>query len=510
MNQFLAIVFTCFFSSVIIAQDAKPNPCGTIQGRSPWLKEFQQSLRNGNHRSLDGEVYVGMHLRSVLNDDGSSHFPDTKLFETLCTLQEDFADTDIRFYLKSIDFVRDSEFDDHEDIREGVRKMLELNIEGGINVYIVDNPAGNCGYAAPWAGAAVGDNCNDPDDHTWAHEMGHTLGLPHPFFGWEGGISYDDMEGHNYNNPAPNTVLRKAYADVDAYFNDDFYIDTIQVEMVDRVNCYDSGDGFCDTEADYLNYRWNCDDDGVSQDIQTDPNNNKFYSDASLFMSYSLDRCSGRFSEEQSEAMKAFALDIHADISTTENPTKEVAQDAEFQLYDAYDEGLDFKDVTLQWDPVENADYYFVQLGIVPSFGVIAFDTLVSSTSFTLNELADNFTYHWRITAFNAIEFCNPAVSAGQELVFTDVSSTQDIAERNITIFPNPLGAKKELFIEGNKYSYNKYQIFNNHGKSIEGGDIKQSQSPLKININKDLRSGVYFLKLIGESGITTVQFIQI
>jgi len=497
-------------SSTIIAQQTNPFACGTTQGRSPWLKKFQKTLQNGEHRSQDGEVYVGMHLRSVLSDDGASQFPDSKLFETLCTLQEDFADTDIRFYLKSIEFLRDSGLDDHEDIRKGIRKMLELNIEGGINVYIVNNPAGNCGYAAPWAGAAIGDNCNDPDDHTWAHEMGHTLGLPHPFFGWEGGISYDDMEGHNYNNPAPNTVLRKAYTDIDAYLNDDFYIDTIQVEMVDRVNCYESGDGFCDTEADYLNYRWLCDDDGVSEDIQTDPDNTKFYSDASLFMSYSLDRCTGRFSEEQSEAMKAFALDIHAEISTTDNPTQEVAQDAEFILHDVYDEGLDYQDISFEWDPVENADYYYVQIGIEPSFGVVLFDTLISSTDFVLNELSDNFSYHWRISAFNAIEFCNPARSEGQEIIFTDVTNTKDPIEYDLKVYPNPIGSKKELFIEGNKNSYEKYQIYNSQGEYIQNGILIADQEDLKININKKLNSGIYFLKLIGEKGSTIIQFIQI
>ena len=76
------------------------------------------------------------------------------------------------------------------------------------------------------------------------------------------------------------------------------------VERVDGVNCDIAGDGFCDTPADYLNYRWNCNNQGLSNVTQTDPLGEKLKSDGSLIMSYSSDVCSYRFSEEQIAAMQ--------------------------------------------------------------------------------------------------------------------------------------------------------------------------------------------------------------
>ncbi len=78
----------------------------------------------------------------------------------------------------------------------------------------------------------------------------------------------------------------------------------IEVEKMDFSNCYDSGDRFCDTRPDYLNYRWACAPDSLSVTVQKDPNGVEFRSDATLYMSYSLDVCSNRFTDEQIEAMR--------------------------------------------------------------------------------------------------------------------------------------------------------------------------------------------------------------
>ena len=67
---------------------------------------------------------------------------------------------------------------------------------------------------------------------------------------------------------------------------------------------------FCDTSPDYLNFRWSCNEDSESYQLQTDPDGVNFRSDGTLIMSYSNDECANRFSEEQISAMQFSLLDF--------------------------------------------------------------------------------------------------------------------------------------------------------------------------------------------------------
>jgi len=322
----LIMLFFCF-SALSIAQ-SNLNPCGTVDHRSDWLKNFQRN--KGLVDTRDGEtIYVPLSVYVVSNDDGTGAISPASLLGSLCTLNDDFLDANIHFYLQDgIQYLSRSEMYSHQTTTDAALQMFDLNTPNTINCYIVGTAAGNCGYNLPYAGVVLDINCTNPDDHTWAHEIGHNLRLPHPFLGWEGGIGHDGAPVGSSNStqtfaqPAPEYVTYNYTLFKDSLIlGDTIIIDTAFVEKVDGSNCEYAADGFCDTAPDYLAYRWTCNpSSGMSIGNMLDPNGESFKSDGSLIMSYANDECASRFSEEQIEAMRANLLDEKSEYLTNQMP----------------------------------------------------------------------------------------------------------------------------------------------------------------------------------------------
>lgn len=270
-------------SVITMTAQAKLHPCGSHPHKSDWLIEYQKNPSSYSSRS-GTTLYVPLKLHVVSTDDGVGSMPIEQLYKALCTLREDYLQADIEFFLQGeVDYIKDSDFFEHESVNFGAAKMQVYNEADAINCYIVKTAAGNCGYNIPYAGVVVAINCLGSSDHTWAHEIGHNLALPHTFLGWEGGVSHDGSVAHNFDNPAPSTVTYNYTDFKDRPYPDTLIIDTAFVELVDRSNCNYAADGFCDTEPDYLALRWSCDAEGLSVVEQTDPNGDKFKSDGSKY-----------------------------------------------------------------------------------------------------------------------------------------------------------------------------------------------------------------------------------
>lgn len=305
MKSLFSLLFVLFSASMVVGQDHphknELSPCGTVAEKSSWLAEFQKRDPVYKRVLSDSQlIYVPLSVHLVSRDNGFGGFSEEDALAALCTLNEDFEPANIQFYLEGgFQYLADTELYSHQTVTDGGLKMLAYNIENTFNCYLVSSAAGNCGYNLPYAGVANAFNCLGPEDHTWAHEMGHGFELPHPFLGWEGGVSHDNSVPHNYSSPAPDSVLFD-YSDFQdtLYLSEERIISVSQVEKVDGSNCFEAADGFCDTAPDYLSTRWACNEELTSPIVQTDPNGEKFQSDASLIMSYSFDNCAYRFSDE--------------------------------------------------------------------------------------------------------------------------------------------------------------------------------------------------------------------
>ena len=506
MRFVIVLIFALSSICVVGQSQSDLKPCGTEPYKSPWLKHYQKN-KDAYPEKVAAEIFIPLNVAIVGNDEGGGRFSESTLLESLCTLNTDFEGTEISFYLHEYRSIFDSEFFEHEDILVGAAKMFEYDSEEAINCYIVGSPAGNCGYNLPYAGIALSNSCATPVDHTWAHELGHAFSLPHPFLGWEGGVGYEGEIGHNFMDPAPETVLYNYTNFQDTLILDTLIIDTAFVEKLDGSNCHIAADGFCDTKPDYLGVRWACDSNFESFNEQTDPNGEVFKSDASLFMSYAFDACSSRFTEEQVLAMRASAEEEDADIILAENPANgTVDGNGNIELYEAYDAELDFNDVVFNWSSVTNADYYLFQLGLGEEMSVIFFDTIVQDSKVLLDELNSNLPFVWAVTPFSKSDFCDRESSEIVDVVRTDVSSVlEETLAQQVRLIPNVLIDNDRITVESGNLSFKSYEIYSVTGERLQAGDLIDRE----ILLETKLISGMYFVVLNNGTQQVSLKFLQ-
>jgi hypothetical protein len=461
--------------------------CGT-HGYSPWLTWYHDhkaeisSLRNDDSTML--YVPVTMHL--VGPDNATSFYEEKDCFRILCELNEQYAPARIYFYFSPGEpFVYHAKSSWYNHDWEGGQDMIEsTRIPDRLNCYIVADPAGNCGYS--WLDAIVmGTGCSNPGNSTWAHEAGHHFSLPHPFFGWE---------GHNwtFNQPAP--------LEWDGY----------PVEKMDGSNCYDSGDRFCDTRPDYLNYRWNCDAQQLSTVTQKDPDGVVFRSDASLYMSYSLDACTSRFTEEQIEAMRTNLFTEHISYLQTFDFGGLVADDAKVTYLSPIDSSIQqYNNIVLEWAPVDNATFYYVEVSTSPFFSIVFSSAFVydniTSLKITKN-IPNNKTMYWRVTPYSEWDVCKSIASLPPAIFKTKNLSATNELERvaDISLTPNPVAGGNSVILGVNSSESIDMMLTINDasGRLCFQKFVEMYSGDNQMNVSTDrLEAGLYFVTIQTSKG---------
>lgn len=476
-KQLLTLLFFLAGYSATFTQTT-PKPCATPGAKTEWLKRYQQNpdaFPKSNER-----MYVDVTVHILGNDNGQGYYSLTKTLNAFCELNEDFEDSDIQFVLKDILYHNSTYFNSHQEFEPGYEMMYTYNVPNTLNCYIVQDPAGACGYSIYGVGIALKTTCINAGDNTWAHEAGHALSLPHTFSGWE---SYD----HNYNLPAPAFVFGN------------------EVERKDGSNCQQAGDGFCDTPADYLNYRWGCDLNNNSTTSQKDPTGVSFLSDGTFFMSYSLDACSSRFSEEQSAAMRANLLDDNEHLLSDDVPGQPITGDITLSAITPAQGGMapNPNDVTLSWEPVPNATHYVVQLNPFSFFSAVVNQFIVEGTSLNVTGLLANRTYHWRVRPFNNIYTC-ASFSNSQYFTTGAVTGTTDLSNTGaLQVYPNPVGKGQLLKLRASEIMQGPASITLS---TIAGSQVWRAtpsltagDQVLELDIEK-LAAGAYVLKVVQDN----------
>ena len=502
-NIYTIIVFSLFLSTNLASQH-NLNPCGHTNYKTDWFKNYLKSPQSYEKRFGD-VLYVPLTIHLVGLNSGGGAFSEFLLMEALCTLNEDFVDSDIQFYIKGdINYLNNSAYYDHGDILVGAEMMFENNVDNTINTYIVDGAAGNCGYNLPYAGVALAKMCTNPEDHTWAHEIGHNLSVQHTFLGWEGGVSYDGSVPHSFTDPAPEMVTYNYTLFKDTLILDTLIIDTAIVEKVDGSNCHIAADGFCDTAPDYLANRWNCNGQSQSPATQLDPNGTPFNSDASLIMSYAFDACSYRFTEEQSGAMRANLLDEKADYLMDEYLPSDMNATELALDYPVSEETIHYQDIEFAWPEIDGADFYILTVyntnPVLPGVLLAGFTTLVYNNSFYIDNMTMDKTYVWEVTAYSNTQFCSGLLSAQETFSTANILSTDDGEDNSgVSLQPNISSINSSINLTSNKYQINSFKLMGVNGQQYSEQDV----FGLSYNIDlTGISSGAYIVRCILDGGI--------
>lgn len=502
--QVKILLFALLFSAPIwlVAQDEPSksdlSPCGSVEPVSEWLRAYLANPTDFPDFSND-TLYVGTQIHLLARDNGTGRFAASRVLDAFCRLNEDFKPARIRFYAKNDwNNIDSTKWFTHTTIPQGIEMMLKNNKPDVLNAYFVSNPAGNCGYNLPYAGVAISHGCAGANDHTWAHEVGHALKLPHPFIGWEG-------KTYNFNTPTP-TRLTYDYT----YFHDTIDVvlgrlDTAIVEYVDGSNCAVAADKVCDSKPDYISQRWNCDAQGKSTTKQKDPNGVEFYSDGSLYMSYANDACQNRFTPLQIDIMRAHLQNKKSNWLSSAPPAA-VPSGTAINVAPIDGELVNPANIKLVWNKVPNATHYIVQVSRFATFSTVEREFLVKDTSVIVTpQLTPNINFNWRVKAFNAWNACVP-FSTVYKFKTNPLSNTNTLAESDFRYYPTQQAAGRNLTVElpehwtGNRAFFS---IYDATGKLMFEQDIFLAQSALQVPMPAaGLPTGAYFFTVKSKIGI--------
>lgn len=461
----------------ISAQDS--NYCGTTKVDDDSRKEYFKQKYNIEFRN--GAINIPLSIFVLGDDEGHGYYPTNAVYESVCRLNKDFEGTGMQFFIKGdLHHVNSTKWYDHEGYQLGNQMMNNLKVSNTVNCFIVQNPAGNCGYYS-YNGDAVAlkKSCLGPSNHTWAHELGHFFSLPHTFRGWEG-IDYD-----------PKTETPPI-------------VDNKPVELVDGFNCDIAADEFCDTPADYISYRWPCNSDKLSLLEQKDQNGESFRSDGSLFMSYSNDNCASRFSQEQIEAM-LFNLNFYRNgLKSNAPPKNEIDPENTVLLYPIDSETV--SDVVIfEWEELGDADNYMLEVSKFENFGLVSVRQYINGNTYTSYTLKSDTEYFWRVSPYHSYSLCTQPTEH-QSFFTGTLSSTDDaqILQNNLIVFPNPLksGQDIQFSFASNSEGDMIVELIDNSGKNIYKSILKSSSGNHVYQINPGfILPGFYFLQICNDVG---------
>lgn len=503
MKQLFTLFICLLCSGALLAQDEPTKeslaPCGTVSGIEPWLVEFTENP--GLYQRSNDTLYVALKIHLLANNAGTGRFAPTRVVSAFKRLNEDFAASNIQFYmLGDWNNLDNTAWYNHDDIPTGIDMMFTNNVPDAVNTYFVSDPAGNCGYNLPYAGIAMSHSCSGANDHTWAHEIGHNLKLPHPFIGWEGKLF------SNFN-PTPDTLT---YDYTHFHSVPDTIVpaplDTATVEYVDQNNCTTAADRICDTKPDYLSYRWDCDANSESLVTQTDPAGATFKSDGTLFMSYSNDICSNRFSPDQIDIMRAHLLDVKFSYLHPGAPAPSV-NGVSTLISPINNELVGNQNIELNWTPVEGADRYVVQVSRFAAFTQSSFEMMVSDTTVTIPQLLINFNFYWRVRPFNSLNVGEYSSTGTFKTVF--VSSTDETAEGAWACFPSLLepGESLQLTMPGVQNGARCF-VYDAMGRLMFEQELPKGVDQATINMpSQQWATGVYRLVYVGEKQSGSLSF---
>jgi hypothetical protein len=493
VQSFVKYFLFLFLSTSMLAQQPinSKGGCGTT-GKTSWFNwyhDHKSDLLLDIERGTDSTIIyvpVTVHIIGRTNSSGFYRLEDA--IRCICEMNEKFASSFIRFYLEATEPViyhsNTSWYDHNWD--GGAEMINETRIDNRLNVYMVDNPAGNCGYS--WQDAIViGKDCSGPGNTTWSHEAGHHFSLPHPFSG---------LEDTNIpaNQPAP-TELNGSL-----------------VELLDGSNCQDAGDRFCDTKPDYITNRWSCDDNGQSYVTYHDPNNAPFKVDGTLYMSYSSDACQNRFSAEQIEAMRVNLYTEHISYQQVFEEGILLDDNAQVQLMSPIDSAVvQFNSVTFSWEPLPNADIYIFEVSLAPNFPFTLLNKPLynGQTSVTISQsLPNNRLLYWRVRAYNNWDVCQP-----NDVMQVGVAKTVNLSATNdfervafVELTPNPVtGAGiAQLSVESSESFEALLQVTDASGRIMHNQvvEIDFGSTVIPIETYK-LAPGIYQITLQSSKGVT-------
>ncbi len=455
------------------------------------LTNKQVALDSDPSRRTTSYVPIRFHL--IARSDGSGRISETEVLEQLCVLNEHMEPYDLQFFIKEeFNYFNNSDVYNNPQANDFFMSLRED--DEALNVWIVGSAGGGggvvtLGYYDPrndWV--VMANSAVVAGETEFTHEMGHFFSLAHTHNGWD----CDQYDASRHGNPV-NLSSAPCH--------------NFAVELQDGSNCEDSGDFICDTPPDYLfGLGWSgCE----FTDVVRDPNGDVVNPDERNYMSYFLN-CNPDeyfFSPTQADILFAdYESNSRNYLRRFPVQNTEVVNDAPELLLPDNQETTESNDVTLEWEAVENADFYLVEVDRTPSFGLDPVISIIEETSITVTDLDPERRYFWRVKAFNESSVC-AAPSSSRQFITGLPTATRDIYLAGVMeISPNPsrTGTSVRLHIKTDLSQVESIHILDTQGKVLQ--DVQERG--VSIDLDMNLSAGLYFVRLRTTQGISLEKMI--
>jgi len=462
--------------------------CGTKdKDYEKWISDIGRPELNPTFIKPRATIYIPMHYHIVRKDDGTGGYPLNYLFFIHCDMNYEYARSKvgIQFYIDTISYINSTKYYDISK-PEDDEVMGLYNTLNHCNVYLVNDPNGACGYVTdfPTQGppakrsglfiqaSKLSYDCSNPGNKTLPHEMGHWLDLRHTFFGWEG-YAYSPTTSQSPKSTWENVARSGTNS-----------------------NCLVKGDGFCDTDPDYVPSRWNCPYSGTPM---TDAVGVSFTPTGRNFMSYSNDACSDTFSPQQASRMVG-AMSSYNDRKDMLNIPYPTFPDIDTITwfnpvqYTNANYRYSRKNLKLSFKRIAGVTKYLVTLGkstnttITASYDFLPSDVLIDTLitdSFVnvpvtmLGSLANNTYFYWKVRAFNKTSACGNNVISKQAFRVKDLNvevkgvnpkcfTTDQTSDGSITVYDSSGVSSNVYYLNGTKITGNQVTNLGAGSYSIE------------------------------------------
>jgi type IX secretion system substrate protein len=510
MKKILLATFTFLIGlGTIQAQ----HTCGTsLQDQYDLRERLIQNRENAAHQGEAGQrnttYYVPIKFHLVGKVDGSQVPNQGLALDMLCTLNEEYAEMDIQFYIKMpFNYIY------HEGLYSNPRgvtggaggaafQISSNKVQNALNIFIngtfyqepsllgyYQGPFPTFDYIVIKKSATYGS--------TAPHELGHFFSLAHPFYGWE------NPDNVGWNEAAHGNPVGTNAPSIGFQF-------PIKNEKQDQSNCTVAADAICDTPPDYL-FAFSPGQNGCSawNGGAMDPNGDIVDPIEVNMMSYFAPCTDYTFTEDQKAAI---ILDLESpqrnyirpgytpDLTEiTEAPT--LIEPIDGQVTSGYNA------IGFDWNPVTGAQFYILEIDFLPTFSGTPRRYIVEGTYKVVEDFNANGTYYWRVRPFGEYFTCDtPYSSSGNFKAGSSVSVADIQGVNGWNVRPNPVSSNQLLNVEIDAAqtfdaTVSLYSTAGQLMKTIINQNFGVGVTTLEISV-ADLSPGLYIVAISTVDGV--------
>lgn len=468
----LLLTFQCLFAQ-------NPPRCNGFE--QEILQYRQKKISDQNIARKGAKVFIPLTFHIVTKVPNV--YPGNNwVVKFLCQLNENFKETDMRFYIKETTRqLVNPALADLQNYQNMLPYIKTLKADSSINVFFIET----LGNMLPQGGFIDIENnfvfftlpviLPQPNKKQFYGDLfGHLFSLFHTYRGWD-----NPFFQFTPGQPLDTTSL------------------WFRVEYQDGRNCHTAGDLICDTPPDYgfgftVGYMGCSPYDGGVLDpagVLVDPMEENFMGSFSNCTEY-------WFTEEQkAEMMNDYWSSEKSTLHTnfTSSDTFEITS-IPYQISPANNSTTTFADsIWLEWTEVPGAAYYVIELSNWDNY-------LSFEPKFLLTGLSPNSIISWRVHAFNQLgcgDASSPYTSFGTGS--GSVSTKQAGIEVDLKLFPNPIqkGREMTMICMSKQNFHSEIRLLDVLGRPIkvENYLVNAGENRLQI-ITSGMPEGLYFLEM--------------